>query len=61
MKIVNALTAGDKPHPHGASAMPIYGRPHAVAVHVAFRAGQSLKERVLVVKVPKPTETTKIL
>jgi mannose-6-phosphate isomerase-like protein (cupin superfamily) len=111
MKVTNALTAADKPNPHGVSAKPIYDSPHALAVHIILQPGQSLKKhatpvdvffyilegngiveigeeqeqvrrdmiiesparvphrlandgdqvfRVLVVKVPKPTEATKL-
>ena len=112
MKITNALTAEDKPNPHGVSAKPIYDSPHAMAVHITLQPGQALKKhatpvdvffyvlegtgvveigeereavtrdmivesparvphrlsndggevfRVLVVKVPKPTESTRLL
>jgi quercetin dioxygenase-like cupin family protein len=112
MKITNALTAPDKPNPHGVSAKPIYDSPHAMAVHITLQPGESLKKhatpvdvffyvlegngvvevgdesakvsadtiiespgrvphrlindsngvfRVLVVKTPKPTESTKVL
>ena len=36
MKITNALTAEDKPNPHGVSAKPIYDSPHAMAVHITL-------------------------
>jgi mannose-6-phosphate isomerase-like protein (cupin superfamily) len=112
MKITNALTAEDKPNPHGVSAKPIYDSSYATAVHITLLPGQSLKKhvtpvdvffyilegsgivevgdekervsrdmiiespariphrlmndgqqtfRVLVVKVPKPTESTRVL
>lgn len=43
MKITNALTAEDKPNPHGVSAKPIYDSPHAIAVHITLKPGESLK------------------
>lgn len=112
MKLTDALTAEDKPNPHGVSAKPIYDSPHAMAVHITLQPGQALKRhatpvdvffyvldgegiveigeeralvkrdtliesparvphrlinegtgvfRVLVVKVPKPVESTKVL
>jgi len=112
IKTIDALTAAEKPNPHGVSARPIYDSPHAMAVHITLEPGQSLKRhatpvdvffyvldgegivevgeerclarrdmlvespariphrlindgsgtfRVLVVKVPKPVESTKVL
>jgi mannose-6-phosphate isomerase-like protein (cupin superfamily) len=43
MKITNALTAEEKPNPHGVSARPLYNSPHAVATHMTLQPGQSLK------------------
>jgi quercetin dioxygenase-like cupin family protein len=43
MKIINALTAPDKPNPHGVSAKPIYDTPNAMAVHITLQPGESLK------------------
>lgn len=112
MKITNALTAEDRPNPHGVSTKPIYDSQHAVAVHVTLKPGEALKKhatpvdaffyvlegsgiveigdetqkisrdmivdsparvphrlvndgeqvfRILVVKVPKPTQSAKVL
>ena len=44
MKITNALTAADRPNPHGVSAKPIYDSAHAMAVHITLQPGQSLKK-----------------
>jgi quercetin dioxygenase-like cupin family protein len=43
MKITHALTAADKPNPHGVSAKPIYDSPNAMAVHITLNPGESLK------------------
>jgi len=51
MKITNALTAADKPNPHGVSAKPVYDSPHAAAVHITLQPGQALKTHVTPVDV----------
>lgn len=51
MKITNALTAPDKPNPHGVSARPILDTPHAMAVHITLKPGESLKRHATPVDV----------
>lgn len=51
MKITDALTAADKPNPHGVSAKPIYDSPHAMAVHITLKPGEALKRHATPVDV----------